>query len=59
MTCEHKCHKKGCELNPWIEVCPICHCQNANFDPDAELPGWAKELKERLAGLGVESEEPK
>jgi hypothetical protein len=31
--CDHVCHKRG--LNPWIEECPVCGCENPKYDPEA------------------------
>jgi len=28
--CGHVCHTRG--LNPWVPVCPVCGCDNANYD---------------------------
>lgn len=28
--CSHLCHERG--LNPWIEHCAICGCENPRYD---------------------------
>lgn len=33
VRCGHKCHAGG--LNPWVEECPVCGCENPKYDPRA------------------------
>lgn len=33
LRCTHQCHDIG--LNPWVEECPICGCENPTYDPEA------------------------
>lgn len=33
IPCGHVCHTRG--LNPWIEECPTCGCENPEYDPNA------------------------
>lgn len=37
MSCGHKCHS-GLGLNPWVDSCPICGCENPKYDPQAVCP---------------------
>jgi hypothetical protein len=32
-NCGHFCHRQG--LNPWIEECSVCGCENPKYDPGA------------------------
>lgn len=32
--CDHMCHSVG--LNPWVCACPVCGCENPNYDPEAK-----------------------
>jgi hypothetical protein len=32
-NCRHFCHDVG--LNPWVRECPVCGCENPNYDPAA------------------------
>jgi hypothetical protein len=34
-------------MNPWIEICPICGCQNPKFDPNISAPATFQELLQR------------
>ena len=43
--CGHKCHE-GRGLNPWVEVCPICGCVNAKYNPNIPAPDTMGELLE-------------
>ena len=43
-VCEHKCHKPGRGLNPWVEACPVCGCANVDYDPNEPEPQTAEEL---------------
>lgn len=33
--CDHFCHDADSGLNPWVRACPVCGCENPNFDPEA------------------------
>ena len=46
--CSHVCHEKG--LNYWVERCPTCLCQNKDYDPNGEMPEWAKNIRNDLMG---------
>lgn len=46
MSCGHKCHS-GLGLNPWVDSCPICGCENPKYDPQAVCPA------ERLPFLNI------
>jgi hypothetical protein len=32
-NCSHVCHERG--LNPWVQSCPTCGCDNPVYDPKA------------------------
>jgi hypothetical protein len=48
VNCDHKCHKEGSHLNPWIEVCPVCGCLNEHYDPEAAIPKWMDEWRKSI-----------
>jgi hypothetical protein len=33
--CDHFCHDADSGLNPWVRACPVCGCENPDFDPEA------------------------
>ena len=46
-SCEHKCHyptetERG--LNPWIDFCSVCGCENPKYDPKIPAPETWDEL---------------
>lgn len=34
-NCDHVCHTRG--LNPWVEECPSCGCENPKYIPGAKM----------------------
>ena len=40
--CDHVCHKRG--LNPWVEICVVCGCPNAKYNPNIPAPETMGEL---------------
>lgn len=33
--CDHFCHDADSGLNPWVRACPVCGCENPEYDPTA------------------------
>lgn len=34
-NCSHVCHT-GRKLNKWVKNCPVCGCENKDYDPNAQ-----------------------
>jgi hypothetical protein len=35
INCDHFCHDADSGLNPWVRECPVCGCENPDYDPEA------------------------